>query len=91
MSKSLLVLNGLEDMPRKVEGLHGFFINAASRQQNLIQEVQNTAKVTESNTEAILSKTGDILKTTQEFRNQAFKAMLVVISVMSNLKKLMIL
>ncbi len=91
MSKSLLIFNGLEDMPRKVDGLRELFVNAAFRQQKLLSDVQNTAQITKSNTEAILSQTGEIHKSTQEFRNQALKAMLAIISVTINPKKLMIL
>jgi len=91
MSKSLHMLNGLEDIPRKVEDLRGLFVTAVSQQQNLISDAQNVAQITESNTKAILSKTGDILKSTQEFRNQAFKAMLANISVMTTLRKVMTL
>jgi len=85
------MLNGLEDIPRKVEDLRGLFVTAVSQQQNLISDAQNVAQITESNTKAILSKTGDILKSTQEFRNQAFKAMLANISVMTTLRKVMTL
>lgn len=91
MTTSIRRLDIIEGMARQVETVQDLVNISSSRQQELLAEVKRSTAMTKSRVEKLSSHTQQIVQISQQARDQIFDVMLGIISLTTNLKRLMLL
>jgi hypothetical protein len=91
MTTSIRRLDIIEGMARQVETVQDLVNISSSRQQELLAEVKSSTAMRKSSVEKLSSHTQQIVQISQQARDQTFDVMLGIISLTTNLKRLMLL